>query len=70
MEASDIEMVKSRNMLNRAKDRACSLPYIAETEALEFVMRGRKGGRWWFLVRAGVREAEAMLNLDDKRRKR
>lgn len=70
MEARTIAMVTNRNQLIRAKDRACSLPYIAETEALELVMRGRKGGRWWLLVRTGVREAESMLALDDKRRKR
>ena len=63
-------MVTNRSQLIRAKDRACCLPYLAETEALELVMRGRKGGKWWQLVRAGVREAEAMLALEERRWKR
>lgn len=63
-------MNQSLGTFLRARDKACSLPYVAETEALEFVTRGQKGGKWWLLVSAGAREAEAMLQLEDRRGKR
>lgn len=63
-------MKPTSSIFRKAHDKACSGPYVAETEALEYVMRGQKGGRWWLLVRAGVRESEAMLKLAERRQDR
>jgi hypothetical protein len=57
-------------VLETIKDAACSVPYCQETEALEHVMAGGKGGFHWFLVRAGAREACALLALDAEWKRR
>lgn len=56
--------------LARVREKACSVPYVAETEALEHVMRGKPDFRWWMMVTAGAFEAEAMLRLADRRWRR
>ena len=49
--------------LDKAKDKACSGPYVAETEALEFVMRQKPSARWWMQSKAAAYEAQAMLRI-------
>ena len=49
--------------LDRATDKACSGPYVAETEAIERVMSGKPDIRWWMIVEAAAFEARAMLRL-------
>jgi hypothetical protein len=64
-----VSMNHTIRIFAKAQDKACSGPYVMETEALEHVMQGKTGKRWWDMVPVLAREAEAMLELASRRRR-
>ena len=68
MEAGNIRWV--RGTLDEAAGRAEQMPFCAEREAVERERAGRQARALSLLIRAGVREAIAMFDLENEWRRR
>lgn len=68
MEAANIRWVTTT--LDEAAGRAEQMPFCAERDAVERERAGRQATALGLLIRAGIREAIAMLDLENEWRKR